>query len=852
MRKIHVFDVAPAVPPELAFLEKLALNFWWCWNPEAIALFQRIDPQRWRDTEHNPLAFLSSIRQQRLQDLAGDDSYLSHQAEVQAAFETRVPLADARGRADTSCTAYFSLEYGIHESFRLYSGGLGVLAGDHLKAASDLHLPLVAVGLMYRQGYFQQYLNSDGWQQERYPENEIAELPVEPATGSDGRQLEVGLPLPEGQLKAAVWRVDVGRVPLYLLDTNVQDNPPALREITAQLYDPDRTMRLRQELLLGIGGYRALVALGHTPRAIHMNEGHAAFTSFGAIEQLVRAEHLDVDTAQEVARSSTVFTTHTPVPAGNEAFAVDLVRPHLVALQEELRIPADKAMTWGLPANAQKAEAFSMTVLGLRMSRAANGVSELHGSVARRMWQHLWPARPQDEVPIGHVTNGIHVMSWVSSDNAVLYDRYLGPQWRAHPTVEEVLDRIGEIPDEELWRAHEIGRSRLIRTVRYLAERQSLARSAPREEIAQARASLDLDVLTIGFARRFATYKRSTLLLREPERLEALLTSKVRPVQFIFAGKAHPADDHGKDLIRQIVSFARKAGVAGKIVFLENYNIYAARSLVQGVDVWLNTPRRPHEASGTSGIKAAVNGGLHLSTLDGWWCEGYSPDCGWAIGHGEEYDDVEYQDMVECQALYNIIENEVVPAFYSDRSADIPERWVRMMKASIRMALAGFTSRRMTAEYSTRFYGPAMQACTELLADDARLARERVTQRNRLASLWHGVYLDIPTPDRDVAKVRVGDTFAVTTRAHLGDLRPEEVDVQVYHGPVNSLNAITESHAERMEAVEQQEDGAHVYRQTVTCRATGRFGFTARATPRGVDHKGIMPELITWADGADK
>lgn len=847
---IQLFNVAPNVPPPLRFLENLAYNMWWCWNPEAIELFRRISPEWWRDSGHNPLEFLSRLPQKRLEGLTADEGFRSHLARVRERFESDV-AAGKRPQAAAGRVAYFSLEYGIHESVKLYSGGLGILAGDHLKAASDMNLPLVAMGLLYRQGYFQQYLNDDGWQQEHYPENQLHLLPVRRATDSAGNEVTITLPLPEGELKAIVWRLDVGTVPLYLLDANIHDNPPDFRSITAQLYGGDRRMRLRQELLLAIGGFRALLALGHEPHVCHINEGHAAFLSVARIAHLMDTCGLELQVAAEIVYRTNVFTTHTPLPVGNESFAVDLVRPHLEALRRQLGIAPETVVAWGQPPGRSSPE-LSMTILGLRMSQYCNGVSQLHGKVARKMWAFLWPDRPDDEIPIGHVTNGIHLRSWLSPDSTTLYDRYLGPGWDVHSAAPGVISNIENIPDEELWRAHELNRARLVRTARELLERQFRNRNAPRTDLLQAKACLDHNTLTIGFARRFVDYKRATLLFHNPERLEALLVNEEHPVQIIFAGKAHPQDNQGKDLIRQITHFARKPSVRKHIVFIENYDLFIARRLVQGVDVWLNTPVRPLEASGTSGMKAAVNGGIHASVLDGWWCEGYSPESGWAIGSGEEYEDRHYQDAVESHALYNLLENDIIPCYYDRTVGDLPVNWLRLMKGSIRMAIGYFTSHRMLAEYQQNSYGPAQELYRNLTADSAALAKQLVKQRLRIEAVWGKVRIDPPTADRQMAALHVGDTFHVTVTVNLGGLEPDEVDVQVYYGPVDSQNRITESHVVTMDMVEPKGDGVYLYRGAVTCQTTGRYGFAARVTPRGPEWKSMMPGFVTWADGGAK
>lgn len=846
MNRIKLYTVAPAIPEELRFLETLSHNMWWCWRPDAIELFRRIDPQLWKDCGRNPLVFLRHVRPELLAQQAEEPGFVAHVARVKQVFEEEVSSASA-DRFDDGCIAYFSLEYGLHESFRNYSGGLGVLAGDHLKAASDFGMPLVAVGLLYRLGFFRQYLNEDGWQQEAYPENELHHLPITPITDDAGERVMVKLPLPSGRLHAALWRLDVGRVPLILLDANVQENPPEFRKITAQLYGGDAMNRIRQELLLGVGGYRALRALGYRPRCCHINEGHAAFLSLARLEHLVKSEGLELEAALEVVRRTNVFTTHTPVPAGNETFSVDLVRPHLEALEPETGVPTGRVIAWGQPHDGSVRHEISMTILGLRLAQQSNGVSELHGRVARQMWSHLWSSYAEDETPILHVTNGVHVPSWLSPDNAVLYDRYLGPHWQAHPAAGDFRGRVDRIPDEELWRAHELGRSRLVRAAREQLEQQFAQRNATRTEIHHARAALDHDVLTIGFARRFATYKRGTLLLRDRDRLKRLLLDPERPVQILFSGRAHPADHSGKELIREIVHFAREADVGHRLIFLENYDINVARYMVQGVDVWLNTPRRPHEASGTSGMKACINGGIHCSVLDGWWAEGYAPDCGWAIGDETTYADTEYQDDVESHALYNLLEDEIVPMFYDRTAGDVPRGWVAMMKQSVMMSLSFFTSHRMVAEYRTLFYQPALERHAELMKDDAALARTYVTERDRYNAAWSGVRIELPCADRDLSTLHMGDAFTVSTRVHLGDLAPDDVDVEVYSGPVDSHGNVVESRTEGMDLAEDHGGGVYTYRRTVNCRRSGRYGFTTRVRARGEHWRRVMPGWATWA-----
>lgn len=843
---IQLFSVGPSMPDKLEFLERLSFNLWWSWNPDAVELFRRIDVKLWRECEHNPFAFFCKLPQQRLDELVSDKGFMTHYRKVRDRFDAEVkPVESSSG-----VVAYFSLEYGIHESIRLYAGGLGCLAGDHLKSASDLGLPMVAVGLLYRLGYYQQYLNTDGWQQEACLENENTRLPIKKAMDGEGKPVRVSLPMPGNRLLIAeVWRADIGRVPLFLLDANLPENPPDLRGVTSHLYDGDRQVRLRQEILLGVGGYLALRKLGFDPAVCHLNEGHAAFAAAARISELMKEKGLGLNEAAEIVRRTSVFTTHTPVPAGNETFSLDLAKEHFSALHNELGIDPSALISWGSDSSTKQHE-IVMTVLALRLSQFANGVSKLHGRVSREMWRGLWPNLPTDEVPIGSVTNGVHLTSWLSVENAALFDKYLGTEWRSRPGDEEIRQAIFEIPNEELWRAHGSGRSRLVRNTREIAEKQYNARNATRAEVAQVKSVLNYDALTIGFARRFAAYKRATLLLKEPERLMALLTDKDRPVQIVFAGKAHPDDDIGKGLIRDIVHFTRRPEIRNRMIFLENYDINIARYLVQGVDVWLNTPRRPQEASGTSGMKAAINGTLNLSILDGWWDEAYSRDCGWAIGDGEEYSNLEYQDSVESHALYNLLENEVIPMYYDRTADDLPPRWIKMMKSTISMAFGSFSSHRMVSQYNESLYGPATREHDRLMENNCDRARALVAQGKRLHALWEHVRVEKPVVDRDIAALHVGDKFNVTVSVRLGELKPEEVNVQVYYGPVGPDLKIVRSHSKSMTLNDDQADGVHVYNQEIECESTGRYGLTARVIPAGDDWKGIMPGFITWADGS--
>jgi starch phosphorylase len=620
MKNFETFQVFPNIPENLQFLEVLSRNMWWCWDKNAIELFSRMDPALWTESGRNPIAFLSKISQSRCEKLAKDKGYRAHLKEVQEQFKIRVMGGADHGDSDfgpQDTVAYFSMEFGIHESLPLFAGGLGILAGDHLKAASNLGLPLTGVGLMYQSGYFRQYLNPDGWQQEAYPETDLYELPVERVQDNSGNELRVSVARPEGPIQAMVWKIMVGRIPLYLLDTNILENKPANREITSRLYAGDQKIRLAQEMLLGIGGMRALEAMQINVKVLHMNEGHSAFASLERLAQTISRHNVDLKTALEIVPRTTVFTTHTPVAAGHDEFPAEHVQPYLKPLEERLQTTEKEILSWGQPVGSGPEAPLSMFILGLHAASHCNGVSDLHGSVARRMWSHVWPERPVKEVPISHITNGIHISSFISSEFANLFNRYLGPDWYMSSRKPENINRIEDIYDEELWRSHEMNRSRLVRTCREHLIKQYTRRNAPSNVIETLESVLDPDVLTIAFARRFATYKRAYLLFKDPERLKAIVNSKKYPVQFIFAGKAHPKDNEGKELIKRLFMFASETELRDRIIFLEDYDMHLARHLFQGADVWLNTPRRPLEACGTSGMKAAINGVLNVSILDG-------------------------------------------------------------------------------------------------------------------------------------------------------------------------------------------------------------------------------------------
>jgi len=859
MKPVRTFSVVPSLPPQIEAVRELAFNLHWCWSHDTIELFRRLDRNLWEQVGHNPVVLLGSIEQEKLEAAARDDAFLAHLQRVHATL--RAYLNDERTWFQRTCgkeaspplVAYFCAEFGLTECLSIFAGGLGILAGDHLKSASDLGIPLVAVGLLYQQGYFKQYLNQSGWQQEAYDDNDFENLPMSPAAGPDNKPVIVEVQMAGHPVYAQVWRVQVGRVALYLLDTNIALNTrPEDRDITDQLYGGDKEMRIRQEIVLGIGGYRAMQTLGLGPTVYHMNEGHSAFLALEHVGRLMRTHHLNFDEARELASASLVFTTHTPVEAGHDYFPQELIDRYLGDTARSLGLSQSDFMGLG---RTRKIGDFCMTVLALRLASRANGVSKLHGEVSRRMWQWLWPDLPSEEVPIGHVTNGVHFRSWISQEMNQLYDRYLGPNWREEPANGDIWNRAYSIPAEELWRTHQRRRERLVSWARSRVRNQRIRRGASQAEIEAADEILDPDALTIGFARRFATYKRATLILHDMPRLRRMLLDKERPLQLIFAGKAHPRDDAGKELIRQLTQLSRDPELGHRVVFLSDYDVAVARYLVQGVDVWLNTPLRPNEASGTSGMKAAANGVLNLSTLDGWWDEVWNaPDIshkiGWAIGNGESYIDGNYQDQVEAEALYDLLEHDVIPTFY-ERGADrTPRRWVERMKACIGSLCRFVNTHRMVSDYMCDYYARAHEQFQRLQADNAARTRQLAADLARIRREWGNVRIEA-VEESPGETMSVASSVRVAARIHLGRLKPEDVCVELYAGRVDTHGELVEGRALTMHSIGSVPGDRYHYSVEVTLKQSGRHGFTIRVRPNHPDlSTPFVPGLLRWAEAA--
>ena len=837
MRPIRSFSVIPRLPPKLEVLWDLAYNYWFCWNDGVSDLFAQIDLDIWRACHGNPVAFLNQLPQKTLEELARDEFFVERVRDAKKNLDdylartiSPVPFPGHEGHAPA--VAYFSAEFGIDASLPVYSGGLGILAGDHLKSASDLNVPLVAIGLAYKKGYFRQYLTPDGWQQERYPDADFEQLPLTLLRNDDGDPLTISVDMAGRECRAQVWKVAVGRISLLLLDANIADNDPDLREVTAQLYGGDWEMRIRQEILLGIGGIKALWAMGLAPTVIHMNEGHSAFAGLERIRVFMAEHKLSFEAAVELTASTSVFTTHTPVPAGNDRFDPGLMQNYFEGYAKSLGLAFKVFLALGREDPRNDAETFCMTVLALRLSRFNNGVSELHGQVSRNMWKRVWPQYPVDDVPINAITNGVHQPSFVAPDMAALYDRYLGTNWKEDPDCARVWRQAQNIPDSELWRTHERLRERLVDYARQRVAETLRRRGARRREVEESHEILDPRALTICFARRFATYKRANLLFMDVERLKRLVNNPDRPVQFIFAGKAHPQDNEGKKLIQQIIQLSRTPELKNKIVFLEDYDMSVAQFMVQGGDVWLNTPRVPLEACGTSGMKAMANGVLNVSTLDGWWAEAYQADnsVGYGIGQGEIYDDWDYQDFVESQTLYNVLENDVVPDFYDRGHGNMPRGWVRRMKSALVHLGAVFSAHRMVEDYVRNAYIPAFKNYREMAAKDFAKAKQMASWRMDVMTKWGEIHIrDVRT--EAPTQVFVGEPFLIEAEVWLAGLSVDDVRVELYAGPVNQDGDVDRRRTIAMSPDGETEDGWKIFKGELLPQEAGRFGFTIRILP---------------------
>ncbi len=849
---IGSFNIKPSLPENLEPLREIAQNLYWTWSQDAIELFRRLDRELWEKTNHNPVLLLGQINQERLEEIASDDGFISHMNRVYV--QLTVYLEEVTwyqknySPDDKPYIAYFSAEYGLTECLQIYSGGLGVLSGDHMKSSSELGIPLVGIGLCYKEGYFQQYLSNDGWQQERYEVTDFYNQPMSLVVDENNKPIKVELSFPGRKVYFQIWELKVGRVPLFLLDTNISDNLEEDKKITRSLYGGNVETRIQQEIVLGIGGIRALHAMGLKPLVCHMNEGHSAFLSLERIRYLIKNYDLSFEEALSVGTFSNVFTTHTPVPAGIDVFPNDLIEKYFGKYyKEELKINDKVFYKLGTIVKDREPANFNMAHLAMNMAGFVNGVSKLHGQVSRKMWVNGYKDIPFNEIPIDYITNGVHTSTHLSNEMNELLVRYLGDNYLQPSADKDVWQRIEDIPDEELWRTHERRRERLVAFARNRLGKQIAARGASINDINRAKEVLDASALTIGFARRFATYKRATLLLRDKERLASILCNPEFPIQIIVAGKAHPKDEEGKKLIQDIVALAKDEVLRKRIVFLENYDMNIARYMVEGCDVWLNNPRRPLEASGTSGMKVIANGGLNFSVLDGWWDEAYDPEVGWAIGRAEEYDDLDYQDELESRLIYEMLEKEIVNTFYDRTSDHLPRKWIEMMKSSMRKLTPFFNTNRMLEEYFMNYYYKAYEKRKMLMKNNWKLAKDFTVWKKHVISNWDKLNFINIKHIHNNGDLSIGETYEVNAEVFLGDLTHKDVEVQIYYGILDEKDLVESNKFVNMTYVRKKENNL-LYKGEIPCDKTGQFGYTLRIIPKhDLLTNPFEVRLIKWA-----
>lgn len=852
---LGTYNVIPSLPASLEKLREIAFNLHWTWNPDSRDLFRRVDSELWEETNHNPIMLLGNTSQQRLEELSHEDGFKSHLHRVHNNLRTYLEEKTWFDKSYSNLTdlniAYFSAEFGLTECLQTYSGGLGVLAGDHLKAASDLGIPLIGVGILYKVGYFQQYLTSDGWQHERYEINDFDNQPMKQVLNDKNEPLILSVNMMGREVYFQIWKIQVGRIPLYLLDTNVSKNNDADKKITESLYGGGVETRIQQEIILGIGGIRALHALGIYHMVCHMNEGHSAFLSLERTRILIEQHGLSFREAKDIGYFSNIFTTHTPVPAGIDVFSNELVEKYFSNYyRNELHISDKEFYALGTIYKEKESNVFNMAHLAMNTAGFINGVSKLHGDVSKKMWVSGFKNVPFNEIPIGHITNGVHIRSHISSEMETLFNQYIGEKWVHNPASGDLWNRIDKIPDEELWRTHERRRERLVAFARKRLTKQLKAKGEGFSEIAAATEVLDPTVLTIGFARRFATYKRATLIFRDIERLSAIVNSKDHPVQFVIAGKAHPKDEEGKRFIQEIYKISKDERFKRKIVFIENYDLNVARYLVEGCDVWLNNPRRPLEASGTSGMKVIANGGLNFSVLDGWWDEGFDPSVGWKIGNGEEYTDPDYQDEIESRQFYDTLERQIIPQFYHRTEDRLPRGWITMIKNSMKKLGPFFNTHRMVEEYFTKYYLAAQSKRKFLMESNWNNAKNYSKWKEKEIQNWSGIRIDNIKTNNNAHTLQVGEEYHVNADVHLGKLSPEDVEVQLYYGPLEKQDQPQFNNTVVMESENKtSKEGNYKYSGSIRSNNTGSIGYTIRILPKNsVFIHPYESGIIYWAE----
>ncbi|MDP4183561.1 MAG: alpha-glucan family phosphorylase [Bacteroidota bacterium] len=820
--------VESSLPEVLYPLKDISRNLWWSWNTEARDLFCSIDPEKWEESEHNPIMLLESVSYQRLLELEKDEKFLNSMHQVSDELTQYIQERKDRKRPSV---AYFSMEFGIHDSLKIFSGGLGILAGDYLKEASDSKVNMVGIGLLYRFGYFKQTLSANGEQLANYEAEQFSKIPVTAVADADGKWLTIPFEFPQGRVYARVWEAKVGAVSLYLLDTDFEDNRDSDRTITHQLYGGDNENRLKQEIVLGFGGIRLLKALGIDSDIYHCNEGHAAFIGVERLRKLVKEERLTFAEAKEVVRASTLFTTHTPVPAGHDIFPEDMFRFYMEGIPDELGISWNDFVMLG-KAFLHETH-FNMSYLAAHLSQGINGVSLLHGEVSKELFTDLYGGFFPTELNIGYVTNGVHYKSWAAQEWKELHKKYFGEQFPDNQLDFDLWAKISTVPSEEMWSVKHTLKVKLIEYIKQRFTDSWIQRHEDPKIISEVLNTLNPNALTIGFARRFATYKRAYLLFRDLDRLSELLNDPERPMQFIFAGKAHPADRAGQDLIKYIIDISKRPEFIGKIIFIPNYDINLAKILLQGVDVWLNTPTRPLEASGTSGEKGVMNGTLHFSVLDGWWVEGYHKDAGWALPQENSYDVAEFQDQLDAETIYNILENEVIPAYYERNDKDLPIRWISYMKNTFAQVAPNFTTLRMLRDYEERFYIPQSKRVNKLKADKYKLAHSLAAWKSRVASKWEGIeVLEVDLSERITNTYRIGESYPARVVLNLNGLSPEDIGIEIVTCvPINGSNEMKFIDSQEFEVCSTM-DGKSTYCHDLVLNDPGYYNYAIRIFAR--------------------
>ena len=854
---MYIFNritVNPQLPKRIEMLEEISKNLWWSWNTEFLRLFRQIDQDLWERCGKNPVKFLREVSQDNLEKATKDISFLKEYDKNVENFKNYMNskntwFANKYPENKEDVFAYFSAEYGLDQTIPIYSGGLGILSGDHLKSASDLGIPLVAVGLLYKNGYFHQKINGNGEQETEYHDIDLYDLPIEPVKKKTGEDLIIYIKFPKRRIYLKVWQIKVGRIKLYLLDSDIEKNNPEDRNVTLRLYGGDQEMRIRQEIVLGMGGVNLLTReLGLNPSVFHMNEGHSSFLILELIKNIIKEKQVSFDVARDIVSSMTVFTTHTPVPAGNDIFPVELVEKYFKDFWPRIGLSREEFLRLGMKPSKELQPGFNMGILALKIAGKKNGVSKLHGAVSRELFGEVWPEIAANESPIDYVTNGIHTCSWLSPNLKELYNKYLIPYWQDNIQYNYVWEKVKNIPNEKLWEAHQTRKEKLLNLVKE-STTERLRRSGYKyEDINQIVSGLNPNALTIGFARRFATYKRATLIFKDLERITQILNNSDRPVQLIFAGKAHPADKEGQDLIKYIHQISMMPQFKGKIFLLENYNIAMSRYLVSGVDVWLNNPRRPMEASGTSGQKASVNGVINFSVLDGWWAEGYNQKNGWRIGFNKDYESYEAQDVTDSQSIYETLEGKIIPAYYEKDKNGISKKWLEYMKESIISTGGNYSTSRMLVDYTRKFYIPLSNLHNKYYKDLSTVT-EYNSWKKELYTNWKN--LKITQKDNlDNIQIDAGNCIDVKCEVDLANIKEENINVECYYGKILENGVVEDINIVPMKLKNiEEKDGKniHEYETKIELKTGGNYGYTFRIMPK---HEMILdPEnlnLVKW------